>query len=423
MRTRDAGAVYLALAAVNGLLRTTIWTTAAVSFINRAHLGPFQLVLLGTVMEASIFLLEIPTGMVADVAGRRRSVVTGTLLMGAASTVTGAIPVFPAMLAAQALWGFGYTFTSGATEAWIAGEVGDRALGPLLLRGAQYARAGAVAGIGLSVALASAGLGLPMIVGGAIQLALGACLARAMPETGFQPAARAAGGSWRRLSAVARDGLGAARRDRVLLAMFAIALLAGMSTEGVDRLRELHLIREVGLPGLGGLGAVAWFGIIEAGAMAISVAVIEPVRRRLDTGDRRAMSGLLLVLVAVEAAAMVTFGLAAGFALAVTALFAYSGARGLRDPIYAAWVVPMIEPRLRATVLSGLGQADAVGEILGGPAIGLVATAAGPGLAIAASAAPLAPVAALLLGIRRGVRGGVRGWARPRGEVAEHRHG
>jgi hypothetical protein len=239
-----------------------------------------------------------------------------------------------------------------------------------------------------------------MIVGGAIQLALGAWLARVMPETGFRRAEGAASAGWRHLVTVARDGLDAARRDRVLLAMFAIALLAGMSTEGVDRLRELHLLQEIGLPGLGRLDPVAWFGIIEAGALALGVALIEPARRRLDTGDRRAMSGLLLVLVAVEAAAMVAFGLATGFAVALTALFAYSGARGLRDPLYAAWVVPMIEPRLRATVLSGLGQADAVGEILGGPAIGLVATAAGPGLAIAASAAPLAPVAALLARIR-----------------------
>lgn len=60
MRHRDAGVVYLVLEGVTALLQATTWTTAAIYFINAAHLGPLQLVLLGTVMEASIFVFEIP---------------------------------------------------------------------------------------------------------------------------------------------------------------------------------------------------------------------------------------------------------------------------------------------------------------------------------------------------------------------------
>jgi MFS transporter, DHA3 family, tetracycline resistance protein len=58
--------------------------------------------------------------------------------------------------------------------------------------------------------------------------------------------------------------------------------------------------------------------------------------------------------------------------------------------------VPLIEPEVRATVLSAMGQADAVGQILGGPAIGAVAALATPGLAIVAAGAALAPVVLLL---------------------------
>src|SRR5262245_4326392 len=101
MRTRDARVVYLTLESVTALLQTTTWTTAAVYLINVAHLGALQLVLLGTIMEASIFLFEIPTGVVADTAGRRLSVIIGTVVMGVALMVTGAIPWFPALLASQ----------------------------------------------------------------------------------------------------------------------------------------------------------------------------------------------------------------------------------------------------------------------------------------------------------------------------------
>ncbi|HEU4400156.1 MAG TPA: hypothetical protein VFU54_20250 [Actinomycetota bacterium] len=340
MRTRDARVVYLVLESATALLHATAWTTAAVYLINTAHLGPLQLVLLGTVMEASVLVFEIPTGVVAD------------------------------------------------------------AVGPLFLRAAQYGRLAAVVGIGLSVGLANRALGLPLVVAGLLQIALGGWLTLAMPETGFRPAAREQRSSWRQVVRTAHGGLAAARRDRVLLALFAVALFAGMSTEGIDRLWELHLLREVGFPVAGHLGPVGWFGVIELASLALGAAVIAPVRRRADTGDPRTLCGLLLGLTAVEAATLVAFGLAGGFGAAVAALLGYGGARALRDPLFDAWVVPMTPAAARATVLSAMGQADAAGEMLGGPAIGLVATVAAPGLAIVAAGAALIPVAVLLAGVR-----------------------
>jgi DHA3 family tetracycline resistance protein-like MFS transporter len=409
MRERDAGVVYLVLQGATALLQTTTWTTAAIYLINVAHLGPLQLVLLGTSMEASILTFEIPTGVVADTAGRRRSIIIGTLIMGAALVLTGTIPRFPALLASQALWGLGETFTSGATQAWLAGEVGDRAAAALFLRAAQYQRLAAAAGIGLAVGLAGLSLGLPLIAGGALQLALGVWLVAAMRETGFHrqgsgaarsDGLRAASGLWAQLARTSARGLGAARRDRVLVALLAVALLAGMSTEGIDRLWELHLLREVGLPAAGHLSPVTWFGIIEALSLSVAAAVIAPARRRIDTGDPAALCRLLLALTTIEAAGLLAFGVAAGFAPAVAAYLAYGGARGLRDPLYDAWVVPMIEPEVRATVLSTIGRADAIGETVGGPVIGLVATLATPGLAIVAAGAALLPVAAVLARLR-----------------------
>ncbi len=318
--------------------------------------------------------------------------------------LTGAVPRFPALVASQALWGLGETFTSGATQAWLAGEVGDLAAGRLFLRAAQYRRLAAAAGIALAVGLANLSLGLPLIAGGALQLGLAAWLLLAMPETGFHrpPSglARTVAGLWAQLGRTAGHGLAAARRDRVLVALLAVALLAGMSTEGIDRLWELHLLREVGFPATGRVSPVAWFGIIKALSLVLGAAVIAPARRRIDTGDPAALCRLLLALTTVEAAGLLAFGLAAGFVPAVAAYLAYGGARGLREPLYDAWVVPMIEPEVRATVLSTIGQADAVGETLGGPVIGVVATLATPGIAIVAAGAALVPVAAVLARVR-----------------------
>jgi MFS transporter, DHA3 family, tetracycline resistance protein len=397
MRARDARVVYLVLESATALLQAIVWTTAAVYFISHAHLGPLQLILLGTVMEASILVFEIPTGIVADAVSRRRSVLLGTTLMGIALVLTGGLSSFPALLGAQALWGLGYTFTSGATEAWVAGEVGDHAVGPLFLRAAQYASLAAALGIGLSVGLANLHLWLPLVAGGVLQLVLAAWLALAMPETGFRPVPRQQRSTWHHLARTAGDGLAAARHNRVLLALLVVALFAGMSTEAIDRLWELHLLGEVGLPSLGQLSPVTWFGIIQLAGLGLAATVIGPASKRVDTSDPRALCRLLLVLTIIEAATMVTFGLAGGFGLAVAAFLGYGGVRGLREPLYGAWIVPMIQPpQVRATVLSTVGQADAVGQVLGGPIIGLVAALTSPGLAIVTAGTALAPVAIVL---------------------------
>jgi MFS transporter, DHA3 family, tetracycline resistance protein len=397
MRTRDARVVYLMLESATALLQATVWTTAAVYFISNAHLGPLQLVLLGTAMELSILVFEIPTGIVADAVSRRRSVLIGTTLIGVAFVLTGLLPSFPALLGAQALVGLGYTFTSGATEAWVAGEVGDQAVGPLFLRAAQYASLAAALGIGLSVGLANLELWLPLVAGGLLQLVLAGWLTLAMPETGFRPVPRERRSTWRHLARTGGDGLDAARGSRVLMALLVVALFVGMSTEAIDRLWELHLLREVGLPGLGQLSPVSWFGIIQLAGLGLAAMVIGPARRRVDTSDPRALSRLLSVLTIIEATTMIAFGLTSGFGLAVAAFLVYGGVRGLRGPLYGAWIVPMIQPpQVRATVLSTIGQADAVGQVLGGPAIGLVAALTSPGLAIVAAGNALAPVAIIL---------------------------
>jgi hypothetical protein len=50
-------------------------------------LNPLQLVLVGTVLEATAFLAEIPTGVLADVYSRRWSVIVGGPLVGLVATL------------------------------------------------------------------------------------------------------------------------------------------------------------------------------------------------------------------------------------------------------------------------------------------------------------------------------------------------
>jgi DHA3 family tetracycline resistance protein-like MFS transporter len=97
-------------------------------------LNPFQLILVGTILEASCFIFEIPTGVVADMKSRRLSVIIGIAMMGAGFLLEGLVPLFLTLILSQVLWGMGYTFTSGADEAWIADETKGEDLEALYLR-------------------------------------------------------------------------------------------------------------------------------------------------------------------------------------------------------------------------------------------------------------------------------------------------
>jgi MFS transporter, DHA3 family, tetracycline resistance protein len=236
------------------------FTVAGVYFVRTVGMSPLQLVLVGTVMEGAIFLFEVPTGVVADTFGRRLSVVIGLLVQGAAMAAVGFYASFPAILAAYAVWGVGWTFQSGSLEAWITDELGRENLGGTFARGQRAEYTGALAGLALSVALASWSLPVAVSAGGILSAGIGVLLALVMPETGFRPHRQAQ----RPQLDTARRGLCFVRGRRVLVLLLLAVFFAGASSEGFDRLFEAHFLRDIGLPALGGLDSVVWSASFES---------------------------------------------------------------------------------------------------------------------------------------------------------------
>src|SRR5438874_6941692 len=101
------------------------WTVTSIYRLQTVHLDPLQLVLVGTMLEATCFLFEVPTGVVADTFSRRLSVIIGFFILGIGTGLEGMFPLFAVVLLSQVVAGIGYTFLSGATEAWIADEIGE----------------------------------------------------------------------------------------------------------------------------------------------------------------------------------------------------------------------------------------------------------------------------------------------------------
>jgi DHA3 family tetracycline resistance protein-like MFS transporter len=409
----NAMRLYLVYCGVTSFLFAIAYTVAAVYRVQSVGLSPLQLVLVGTTLEVTYFLFNVPTGVVADTYSRRLSVIVGVLLWGLGLLVEGSFPIFVAILLAQVIGGIGYTFVEGAIEAWLTDEVGEEDVGRALLRGGQIGRVAAFVGIGASVGLASVRLNLPLLTAGALFLAFGGYLAVTMGErrvrrttgeavVGWQARVR---GSVQEMTTTARIGAGVMRHRPLALTVLAVAAIFGGFTEGFDRLWEAHFLTVIGLPGLGALEPVVWFGIIEASAMLLGIGAAEVLRRRADLEQPVNAVRVLFGLEAALMAAVVVFALAGGFALAVAAYLVASMARSLVYPVYTAWINRGLDPQARATILSMSGQADALGQFTVGPALG--ALGSGFGLRVALTAAGLALMPAVLLYAR--AMGKVRG--------------
>src|SRR5262245_46697318 len=87
-------AAYLWFEGSWSFLHRVAFTLLLVYQVQTAHLSPFELVVVGTVMEATCFLAEVPTGIVADLYSRRLSVLIGAFVVGAGILVQAAFPAF-----------------------------------------------------------------------------------------------------------------------------------------------------------------------------------------------------------------------------------------------------------------------------------------------------------------------------------------
>ncbi len=401
-----ARTVYLAQAGVGGLLWAMLTTVYSLYVIRVVRLDPLQLVLMGTALEATYFVFEIPTGVVADVVSRKASVVVGWAIDGVAVATLGFVRSFPAAILTQVLWAFGATFISGADVAWITDEVGEEEARELYLRAAQLENVGAFAGIWIGISLATIALSVPIVVSGLATTATAVVLWVLMPEEHFRRPSR---DEARRLHNSLRSTLaGSVRTVRshpVLLLILGVAALHGISTEGFDRLSDLHILR-IGLPSFAGLDRILWFGVIDAVALILGVATTEFVRRRVDLEHVTGAARTLLVIDALLIASVVVFGVASAFVVAICAFWFVWGLRSVREAVFVGWLNRGLDTQTRATVNSIGEQADAIGQTLGGPILGVIAVARSVTAAIVAAGLVRVPVIGLYArAIRRGAAG------------------
>jgi DHA3 family tetracycline resistance protein-like MFS transporter len=174
-----------------------------------------------------------------------------------------------------------------------------------------------------------------------------------------------------------------------------IGFLYGMYSEGFDRLWTKHLLDSFTLPLAGVLQPVAWFGLLRAAGLLLATGATEIVQRKQATENSPGLVRALFFIAAILIAGLFTFTLARSFALAALAYLVIYVARNVTAPLYSAWVNQRLDSGVRATVLSMSSQVDAIGQIAGGPLVGLIGNLISVRAALFTSSLILTPVLAL----------------------------
>ena len=369
---RKVQRTYLTLLLFNTLAASLIWGINTL-FLLDAGLNNLEAFAANAFFTAGFVLFEIPTGVVADLRGRRASYLIGLITL-AISTLLYlymwyvAAPFWAWALASLFL-GLGFTFLSGAFEAWLAdalehaGEKGK--LEGVLAKGEIVEGAAMLVGSVAGGALAQAtNLGAPYIVR-AFLLALNFVSALfLMKDLGFTPS----GGKrvFAEIKTILRASIKYGLGNRpVRWIMFAAPFTSGVSIYAFYAMQPylLELYGDSKAYGIAGLAAAIVAGAQIAGGFAVPY-VARVFSRRTSA---------LLVCEVISVVVLAVIGLVPNFWVAVVLLVLWGLIFSAVIPIRQGYLNALIPSQQRATVLSFDSMFGSTGGVVVQPVLGKVA--------------------------------------------------
>ena len=364
--------VFLVLTLLTTLAASFIWGINTL-FLLDAGLSNTEAFAANAAFTLGQVIFEVPTGVVADTRGRRFSFLLGAFTL-LASTLLYLLmwsiqAPFWGWAIASALLGLGFTFFSGATQAWLVDALhasdftGD--LESVFAR-AQVVSGGAMlAGSVLGGVIAQlTNLGVPYIVRAAM---LGVTLLVAwlfMRDIGFSPQRGVSAiGAVRNVVNGAVDG--GLRNPPVRWLMLASPFSAGVGIYAFYAMQP-YLLELYGDPNAYGVAGLA--AAFVAGAQIVGGALVPWFRRFF-----RLRTDALILTGALSAVFLVLIGLTTSFLVALALLAAWCIALALSYPMHQAFINGIIPSEQRATVLSFDALMGSAGGVVAQPLLGRAA--------------------------------------------------
>jgi len=368
--------IYLALTLLSTLAASFIWGINTL-FLLDAGLNNVEAFAANAFFTAGMVIFEVPTGVVADIWGRRTSYLLGaaTLLLSTLLYLVMWKTHAPLLgwAVSSILLGLGFTFFSGATEAWLVDALAftgyKESLESVLARGQVVGGGAMLTGSVAGGFIAQVtDLGVPYIIRCVF---LGLTLVTAfvwMKDLGFTP--DRSKGVIAEIRRVVHDSVDSGWRNPPVRWLMLAAFCAG----GVDIFAfyalQPYLLELYGDPGAFGIAGLA--AAIVAGTEMIAGLMV-PRLRRLFTYRTHA----LIVTSLIGTACLGLLGWTSSFAVAIGLLVVWGLTFSVGMPIRQAYINGLIPSQQRATVLSFDSLMGSGGGVIAQPALGRVADVSG----------------------------------------------
>jgi MFS family permease len=317
-------------------------------------------------------VFELPTGIVADTWGRRTSFLIGTVVQLVGNLLYVACWYWHASFwlwaFASVLLGLGYTFFSGALDAWLVdtlkhtgydGDLESIFAKAQIINGAAMLL-GTVAG-GFIAQLSN--FGVPYLVRAGLQL-IGFIVAFAiMREVAFTPSTKRLGAQVKELGRAAlKYGLG---KRPIRWTLLAAPFYMGTGIYGFYAAQP-YLLKLFGNPHAIGIAGIAAAGI--AGTQVAGGFAVPFIRRRF-----RRRTDILLASALLTGVSLALIGLVPNFYVVVALLLVWAMAAAASEPVRQAYLNSLIPSEQRATVLSFDSMVSSSGGVVFQPILGRVA--------------------------------------------------
>ena len=371
-QARGIQRIYLLLTLGNTLAASFIWGINTL-FLLDAGLSNLEAFSANAFFTAGMVLFEVPTGVIADTRGRRVSYLLGTITLAGSTLLYyfmwQASAPFWAWAVVSMLIGLGFTFFSGAVEAWLVDALHFAEYdGPLEAVFGRGQMVGGIAMLGGSVAggvIAQAtSLGVPFLLRVGVLLVMFVVAFVVMQDLGFTPerSRHPLRDVKRVFSASIDHGL---RNPPVRWVMLAAPFSAGAGIYAFYALQPylLELYGNEKAYGVAGLAAA-----IAAGAQILGGYLAPRIRGLFARRTSALIAGMVASVVLLAG-----LGLTTSFALALVLLVLWALVFAAVMPIRQAYLNGLIPSAQRATVLSFDSLMGNTGGVVIQPALGKAA--------------------------------------------------
>lgn len=350
--------LYVTQVAVLNFAMTMMMTAAIVYRIDLAGLEPYQLILLGTALEIAVIFFEIPTGIVADKYSRKLSVVIGFFIIGIGFFVELLTITFLWIFIAQIIWGFGYTFISGALDAWVSDETHNVGIEQTYIKANTVSKVMTILGIIGALGFGIIDIRLPMLISAALYILMSIMLIFVMKEKVEK------GVMNHSMIHQFKFGVKHIFRHPMLKIFVITAFLLGLYSEGIDRLEEFIVLDRVTTTIFSELSSIYIVSIMHMVVAILGIIMLLIIKKYVKEGLK--VYQWFLALVLLMSLGLLIFAYTPSAYIAMLGFFFFRMTRQGLDPLYTSIQAREIPNNIKATVMSTFGQIDGIGQILSG---------------------------------------------------------